>query len=74
MPEEKQSSLVGLRTYLMGSGIIIHQALKQGFGIDIDDSLISSTIDAVLAIGVIYFRWRAAITHKEEKVEKKEGA
>mgnify|MGYP000723989618 CR=1 FL=1 len=71
MPEEKQSSLIGLRTYLMGSGIIIHQILKQGFGIDVEDGLISSTIDAVLGFGAIYFRWRAAVA---QTATKKEGA
>lgn len=57
--------LNGLRTYLMGAGIIIHQALKYN-GIDVGDSLISESIDALLGIGAIYFRWKAAIESKKK--------
>jgi hypothetical protein len=66
--------LSGIRTYLMGGGVIVHQVAKQ-FGLDIDDSLYSAAIDVVLGVGVIYFRFRASqnATPVAEQ-PKKEGA
>ncbi len=67
----------GIRTYLMGGGVIVHQVAKQ-FGFDIDDSLYSAAIDVILGIGVIYFRFRAsqnsAVSNVEAQQPKKEGA
>ncbi len=69
--------LSGIRTYLMGGGVIVHQVAKQ-FGFDIDDSLYSAAIDVILGIGVIYFRFRAsqnsAVSNVEAQQPKKEGA
>jgi len=69
--------LSGIRTYLMGGGVIVHQIAKQ-FGFDIDDSLYSAAIDVILGIGVIYFRFRAsqnsAVSNVEAQQPKKEGA
>ncbi|NRH21515.1 hypothetical protein HOO68_05750 [Candidatus Gracilibacteria bacterium] len=58
-------SLEGLRTYLMGAGIIIHQVLMFA-GIDVSNEMMSQSIDAILAIGAMYFRWQAAITAKKD--------
>lgn len=69
--------LSGIRTHLMGGGVIVHQVAKQ-FGFDIDDSLYSAAIDVILGIGVIYFRFRAsqnsAVSNVEAQQPKKEGA
>lgn len=70
--------LSGIRTYLMGGSVIVHQVAKQ-FGFDIDDSLYSAAIDVILGIGVIYFRFRAsqnsaAVSNVEAQQPKKEGA
>lgn len=69
--------LSGIRTYLMGGGVIVHQVAKQ-FGFDIDDRLYSAAIDVILGIGVIYFRFRAsqnsAVSNVEAQQPKKEGA
>lgn len=69
--------LSGIRTYLMGGGVIVHQVAKQ-FGFDIDDSLYSAAIDVILGISVIYFRFRAsqnsAVSNVEAQQPKKEGA
>lgn len=51
-------SLEGSRTYLMGFAIAAHQILKT-FGIDIPDEQFSVIIDGVLAVGAIYYRWKA---------------
>lgn len=51
-------SLEGWRTYLMGIGIAVHQILKT-FGVDIPDEQVSVIIDGILAIGAIYYRWKA---------------
>lgn len=60
--------LEGLRTYLMGSAIIIHQILKFA-GFDISDAMMSESIDAILGLGAIFFRWKAAIKEKENVKE-----
>lgn len=52
------SKLSGIRTQLMGAGVIIHQLLKV-FGIDLPDDVYSAIIDIVLGVGVIYFRYVA---------------
>lgn len=75
--EQKTSStmLSGIRTYLMGGGVIVHQIAKQ-FGFDIDDSLYSAAIDIILGIGVIYFRFKASLsssTSNDASQSKKEG-
>jgi hypothetical protein len=57
-------NLEGLRTYLMGGGVILHQGLKL-IGIDVENDLISNSIDAILGIGAIFFRWQAALTAKK---------
>lgn len=54
-----QSKLMGVRTYLMGAGIIVHQIAKQVFEVDLPDSLWSSLIDVALGIGVVYYRYKA---------------
>lgn len=81
MAEEQKvssaSTLSGIRTYLMGGGVIVHQVAKQ-FGFDIDDSLYSAIIDIVLGIGVIYFRFKATqdsstAGNVESQQPKKEG-
>lgn len=68
--QDKVPSLVGLRTYLMGAGIIIHQVLKQAFGIDAPNELWSSAVDVILGVGVLYYRYQttkgAVIVKKEE--------
>ena len=51
------------RTYLMGAGIIIHQGLKL-IGFDVPDTLLSDSIDAILGIGAIFFRWRGVVAAK----------
>lgn len=75
MTEEQKVSgtamLSGIRTYLMGGGVIVHQIAKQ-FGLDIDDSLYSAAIDVVLGIGVIYFRFKASGT-SDTQPSTKEG-
>lgn len=53
----------GLRTYLVGAFVIIHQLLKFA-GVDVSDQMISETIDTILGIGVIFFRWKAAVKTK----------
>ena len=60
-PTTSTSVLSGLRTHLMGAGIVVHQVGKL-FGIDISDDVYSAAIDIVLAIGVIYFRMKAKST------------
>ena len=60
-PTTSTSVLSGLRTHLMGAGIVVHQVGKL-FGVDIPDDIYSASIDIVLAIGVIYFRMKAKST------------
>ena len=50
----------GYRTYLVGAGVILHQLLKFA-GVDISDQMISEAIDAILGLGAIFFRWKAAV-------------
>ena len=50
--------LSGIRTYLMGGGVIIHQILK-AFGLDLSDEVYSAFVDVALGLGVIYFRFRS---------------
>ena len=52
------SKLSGIRTQLMGAGVVIHQLLKV-FGIDLPDEVYSAILDVVFGIGVIYFRYVA---------------
>lgn len=61
--------LEGLRTYLMGAGVIIHQVLKFA-GFDVTDQMISESIDAILGLGAIFFRWKAAVN---EQIKVKEA-
>jgi hypothetical protein len=61
--DQLPSQLAGLRTYLMGFSIIVHQ-IGKAFGIDVSDDLVSTSIDAILGIGVLFFRWKAAVTPK----------
>lgn len=76
MTEEQKASgtamLSGIRTYLMGGGVIVHQIAKS-FGLDIDDNLYSAAIDVVLGIGVIYFRFKASDAPNVSQQAKKEG-
>jgi len=55
--------LAGLRTYLMGGAVILHQVLKFA-GFDVSDEMMSESIDAILGLGAIFFRWRAAVAEK----------
>lgn len=55
------------RTYLMGAGIIVHQVLIF-IGVDVPSDLLSETIDGILAIGAIFFRWRGAVATKKAVV------
>lgn len=59
-----ESFLSGMRTYLMGAGVIIHQALIL-LGFDVPNDLVSVSIDAVLGIGAIFFRWKAEVKKKQ---------
>lgn len=52
------SKLSGIRTQLMGAGVVIHQLLKV-FGIDLPDDVYSAIVDIALGLGVIYFRYVA---------------
>lgn len=61
-------NLEGFRTYLMGFAIILHQVLKFA-GLDISDEMMSESIDGLLALGAIFFRWKAAVSEKV-KVDK----
>jgi len=56
--------LSGMRTYLMGAGVIIHQALIL-LGFDVPNELVSVTIDAILGGGAIIFRWMAEVNKKK---------
>lgn len=58
----------GYRTYATGLVLIAHQVLKMT-GIDVDDALISESMDAVLALGMLYFRWAAVVVKTEAKKE-----
>lgn len=58
-------NLEGVRTYLISAGIVIHQVLKIA-GIDVSDQLVSESIDGIMAIGAIFFRWKAAVKTKED--------
>jgi len=58
-------NLEGFRTYLLSGGIIVHQGLKLA-GFDVDEALISNTIDAVLGLGAIFYRWKAALKAKKD--------
>lgn len=51
------------KTYLMGVSVIIHQVLKL-VGVDVPDELMSASIDGILGIAAIYFRWRGVVTAK----------
>lgn len=53
-------NFVGLRTYLAGFGVIIHQVGKF-FGYDFSNELISETTDIILGLAMIIFRWRASV-------------
>lgn len=53
-------TIEGFRTYLVSAGIILHQVLMFA-GIDVENKLISETIDAILALSAIGFRWMAAV-------------
>jgi len=55
--------LEGLRTYLMGAAVILHQILKFA-GFDVSDAMMSESIDALLGLGAIFFRWKAAVNEK----------
>lgn len=54
-------NLEGMRTYLMGAGIIIHQVLMFA-GINVSNEMMSESIDAILALLAIFFRWQAKVT------------
>lgn len=58
-------TIEGFRTYLVSAGIILHQVLMFA-GIDVDNKLISESIDAILALSVIGFRWLAAVKAKKD--------
>lgn len=65
--DQKIPALVGLRTYLMGAGIIIHQIAKQAFDVDVPNELLSSAVDVILGVGVLYFRYQAAKNEKKKE-------
>jgi len=58
-------NLEGFRTYLVSGGIVLHQVLKFA-GIDIDNKLVSESIDGIMAIAAIGFRWLAAVKSKQD--------
>lgn len=58
-------TLEGFRTYLASAGIIIHQVLMFA-GIDVSSQLMSETIDGILALAAIMFRWMAAVKAKAD--------
>lgn len=58
-------NLTGFRTYLVSAGIIVHQGLKLA-GIDVPDQLVSESVDGILAIAALYFRWAAAVKAKKD--------
>jgi hypothetical protein len=62
--QQQEGFLTGMRTYLMGIGIIIHQILIH-FGYDVSNEMVSESIDAILAAGAIVFRWMAAVGSKK---------
>lgn len=65
--DQKTPTLVGLRTYLMGACIIIHQIAKQAFDVDVPNELLSSAVDVILGVGVLYFRYQAAKNEKKKE-------
>ena len=65
--DQKTPTLVGLRTYLMGASIIIHQIAKQAFDVDVPNELLSSAVDVILGVGVLYFRYQAAKNEKKKE-------
>jgi len=64
----QEGFLAGMRTYLMGAGIILHQILIH-FGFDVSNELISESIDAIMGAGAIVFRWLAAKNSKKAVVD-----
>ena len=58
-------TIEGFRTYLVSAGIILHQVLMFA-GIDVQSQLISESIDAILALSAIGFRWLAAVKAKKD--------
>jgi len=69
---QSTGGLSGIKTYLAAGAIIVHQILMF-FGIDVPSDLMSESIDGILAIAAVVFRWLAAVkTMKIVEVAKAE--